>query len=243
MKNLEWCGLHWKTEMEGHRIIHPDQPWMWYDGDQVLPSNDGTLSLYVEHSPARIKHWDGKVYEPELACGIIRSEERFIYGDASAEVKLPKGRNLWPSFWLTGAESWPPEIDILEAWSNSNGSYFRMTIPQPPYLVPSWKTTNNVHFINDMEVKDAAGSRSVPIWKQAKDPAENFIRYSVEWRPDKIVFRVGNKVVRTVKDDISIHIARKPMNIIFNIWTTGTDYSLTQPMLIRNFKYTPLVTN
>ena len=196
MKNIEWCGLHWKTEMEGHRIIHPDQPWMWYDGDQVLPSNDGTLS------------WDGKVYESELACGIIRSEEKIIYGDISADVKLPKGRNLWPSFWLTGAESWPPEIDILEAWSNSNGSYFRMTIPQPPYLVPSWKTTNNVHFINDMEV-----------------------------------FRVGNKVVRTVKDDISIHIARKPMNIIFNIWTTGTDYSLTQPMLIRNFKYTPLVTN
>lgn len=243
MRTFEWCGLHWKSAMDGNRIIHPGQPWMWYDEDQIMRDSHNTLELNIERKPKKIKHWDGELYEPELACGIIRSEEKFIYGIFSAEIKLPRGRNLWPSFWLTGAESWPPEIDIMESWTNQNGGYFNFTIPQLPYLMPSWKTTNNVHFLNDMEVKDAVGSRSVPIWKQAKDPSGCFIRYSVEWRPNKIVFRVGDKVVRTVKDSISIYLVRKPMNVIFNIWTTDTYHSLESPMLIRNFKYTPLVTN
>lgn len=241
MKNLEWCGFHWKSAMDGNRIIHPGQPWMWYDASQLWFSE--YVELHIENKPREIHHWDGKTYNPQLAVGTMRSEEKFIYGIFSAEIMLPQGRNLWPSFWLTGAESWPPEIDIMEAWSNKSGSYFRMTTPQPPYLVPSWKTTNNVHYNDDQETKQAVGSRNIPICKQIKNPSENFIRYSVEWRPNRIVFRVGDKVVRTVKDDISIHLLGKPMNVIFNIWTTGTDYSLIQPMLIRNFQYTPLETN
>ena len=38
--------------------------------------------------------------------------------DFSAEFVAPVARGTWPAFWLTGVESWPPEIDLAE-WKGS----------------------------------------------------------------------------------------------------------------------------
>lgn len=34
--------------------------------------------------------------------------------DIEAEFQAPTARGTWPAFWLNGAHSWPPEIDIAE---------------------------------------------------------------------------------------------------------------------------------
>lgn len=38
--------------------------------------------------------------------------------DFSADFKAPVDQGTWPAFWLTGVDSWPPEIDMAE-WKGS----------------------------------------------------------------------------------------------------------------------------
>lgn len=245
---IDFCKYKWTMAMENGRLIHPDYPYMWYDCDAVyVRSGMAELSVYIE--PNTIHHWDGKTYTPAVACGLLRSVNTFGYGTFSARIMLPKGRNLWPAFWLVGEGKWPKggEIDIMEAWSDKCGSYFRATIPQPPYLVPSWDTTTNVHWeeignllgVPDGEHK-SVGSRRLPMLFSLKRPAHNFVKYEVEWRQDVINFRVNGKTIRTYGYHIAKHLHDKKMHVIFDLWTTKDDFSCISPMKIRNFEYKPI---
>lgn len=253
---IEWCGYKWDSVMEGGRRIHPDMPWMWYCNDCASVDSDGVLHLKIENRPTEIHHWDGKVYKPTIATGVVRTRESFSYGTFSAEVQLPSGTNLWPSFWTTGDHSWPPEIDIMEAWSDNKGKYFRWTIPQFPYLVPSWKTTTNVHYnIYDGDypdgerVKTAIGSRNIPWCKQRKDPDKNFVTYTCEWKPDSIKFYANGKLIRGVGAEVARDLTQNNtssdfrMDVIFNVWCENPAYNnvdMSHEMLVKNFTYTPI---
>ena len=239
---IDFCNLQWTTAMEGGRLIHTGQPWMWYDCDAVYVRN-GMAELSAYREPNTIHHWDGKTYNPTVACGLLRSVDTFGYGTFSAKIQLPRGKNLWPAFWLVGEGRWPKggEIDIMEAWSNKRGSYYRSTIPQPPYLVPSWDTTTNVHWFDDWMHK-STGSRRLPLVCSLKNPTKNFIKYEVEWRQDIITFRVNGKTIRTYGYHVAKHLHDKKMHVIIDLWTTGEDFTCETPMKIRNFEYKPLET-
>ena len=242
---IDFCNYQWTTAMEGGRQIHTGQPWMWYDDTQVYVASDKTHAvLYAWPRSKEIRHWDGKTYYPTVACGILRSVDTFGYGTFSAEIQLPKGKNLWPAFWLVGNEKWPQggEIDICEAWTNRFGGYFKFGIPQPPYLVPSWNTTTNIHWQEDDGRHGYTGSRRLPLLFSLKHPAHNFVKYEVEWRRDIITFRVNGKSVRTYGYHVAKHLHDKKMHVIFDLWTTGEDFSCISPMKIRNFEYRPLYT-
>ena len=247
---IDFCNYQWTTAMEGGRIIHPAAPWMWYDGDAVYVDN-GTAELSAYCEPNTIHHWDGNWYRPTVACGLLRSVDTFSYGTFSAEIQMPKGRNLWPAFWLVGSgEPWPDcgEIDIMEGWTNRFGGYFKLGIPQPPYLVPSWNTTINIHWNSDYQEywnydgHKSCGSRRLPIIFSLKRPAHNFVKYEVEWRPDFITFRVNGKTIRTYGYDVAKYLHDKKMHVIIDLWTTGEDFTCETPMKIRNFEYKPLQT-
>jgi beta-glucanase (GH16 family) len=243
---IDFCDFKWTTAMEGGRLIHTGQPWMWYDCDAVwcIDGENALLSAYRE--PNAIHHWDGKTYRPTVACGLLRSVDTFGYGTFSAKIQLPKGRNLWPAFWLVGdgKEDWPAdgEIDIMEAWTNRFGGYFKLGIPQPPYLIPSWNTTTNIHWQEDDGRHGYTGSRRLPLLFSLKRPAHNFIKYEVEWRPDIITFRVNGKRVRTYGYHVAKHLHDKKMHIIIDLWTMSEDFTYDSPMKIRNFEYKPLET-
>jgi len=234
--------MEWEPTMEGGRLIHTKQPWMWYDASQIWVS-ENEMKLWVEKKPNTIHHWDGKTYNPKIAVGIARSVKTFLRGNFSAEIMMPSGKNLWPSFWLVGADKdWPlcGEIDIVESWSNRCSSYFRFTIPQPPYLVPSWKTTTNVHWSENGEYK-YTGSRSLPLIFSLKNPSNTFVKYELIWESDRILFLVDGKTIRCYGYDVAKHLSNSLQRVIFNNWVQGEDCSLKQPMIIRNFKYEPLV--
>ena len=235
-KQIEWCGYIWDCCMENGRIIHPKQPWMWYDEDMVSVDENGVLTLNACVKPKQVKYWDGRVFNPTHAVGTIRSTTTFGYGRYSCEIQLPDGNNCWPAFWLTGANSWPPEIDVMEAFQ-TNSSYFVLTIPQPPYLVPSWWVTNNTHYLGDDGMKKAYGSRGIPICKLLINPKKNFVKYECVWNPDIIVFHVNGKKIRTIKNPKNIEPS---MKVIFDCWGSETKFSVTQPMKCKNFKYEPL---
>lgn len=240
---IDFCNYKWTTAMEGGRLIHTGQPWMWYDCDAVYVRN-GMAELNVYREPNTIHYWDGKTYNPTVACGLLRSVDTFGYGRFSAEIMLPKGKNLWPAFWLIGdgKEDWPAvgEIDIMEGWTNQFGGYFRFGIPQPPYLLPNWNTTTNVHWGNDKEHHESCGSRRLPVIFSLKRPAHNFIKYEVEWRPNTITFYANGHRVRTYGWEVAEHLLGKKMRVIFDLWTTQAQFSCDTPMKIRNFEYKPI---
>ena len=254
---IEWCGYKWESKMDGGRRIHPDQPWMWYCDKNATIDKSNVLHLKITEYPIDIQHWDGKTYSPTIATGIVRSVNPFRYGTFEAKIKLPKGFNLWPSFWLTGDKHWPPEIDILEAWSGEN-DYFKWFIAQPPYFCPSWRTTTNVHYneIVDSEGsyidgnyrKTSIGSRNIPWCKQKKDPTEEFIEYKCEWFPDSIKFYANGKLVRKVGKDVVEKLVKDlpdqsfQMDVIFNLWCEDPETCKVQmdtEMLVKDFTYKP----
>ena len=56
--------------------------------------------------------------------GAIHAKEHILINDQypdyeiKGEFKAPQNPGTWPAFWLTGVDSWPPEIDILEFKGN-----------------------------------------------------------------------------------------------------------------------------
>jgi beta-glucanase (GH16 family) len=241
-KIIDWCGYTWECCMEGGRIIHEEQPWMWYDEDMVSVDENGVLSLNACVNPKHVITWDGKEFDPTYAVGLIRNanpENIFTYGRYCCEIQLPDGTNCWNSFWLVGDDMpWPEggEIDIMEGFQKKS-SYFRFLIPQPPYVVPSWWVTSNVHYKDENGEHAAFGSRGTPICKLIKNPKKHFIKYECEWLPDKVTFFVNGRKTRIVKNPPRLH---DRMRVIFDCWGQEYGFSVTQPMKCKNFKYEPL---
>lgn len=49
--------------------------------------------------------------------------DQFPNWEVKGEFQAPATRGAWPAFWLTGANSWPPESDILE-FKGDNRNWF-----------------------------------------------------------------------------------------------------------------------
>ena len=248
---ITWSGYKWGAVMHG-TTIHPEQPWMWYSKECATVDEQGVLRLTMKKDPKEIKHWNGNTYNPKYAVGTLRSETAFDYGTFSADIMCPEGYNLWPSFWMTGKDAWPPEIDIMEAWSDDN-DYFKWMIAQPPYILPSWRTTNNVHYNRMVEgeyVRDSIGSRNASWFRQCKNPASNFINYECVWEPDRILIKANKRVLRTVSKKVANMLTENikdggghEMYVIFNLWIKNPDQykiELYSDMQIKNFEYRPL---
>ena len=249
---FNWCNHSWKCEMEGGRIIHKEYPYYWYSNSEnvAVRMENGEIHLYCKLNPKEVK-WEGKVYHPQYEAATIRSIKAFDFGTFSCEMKMPRGKNLSASFWLSGAGNWPPEIDIEEGWTEEKKNWFRLTEPYFPWIKPSWRTTTNVHYRDDQLNKTHVGSRNIPVCKQSLSPDENFIKYECEWLPNKITFKANGVVVRTIKGDVCEKLIKNikdpekgyKMNVIFNVWCEDPEkYDIQQytPLIIRNFKYTPI---
>lgn len=245
---FNWCGYNWKCEMDGGRIIHPEFPWYWYSLDTIRVCEDSSLELKIKHNPKEVKHWDGTIYHPEFEVPTMRSIEDFSYGVFSAEIKMPTGKNISSSFWLTGSGNWPPEIDIEEGWTEEESTWFRLFECYFPWIKPSWRTTTNVHYRENNLTKTHIGSRNISFFKQPKDPVENWIRYKCIWEPDSITFYANDKKVRRVTGEVCKKMIKNienpekgfKMNAIFNVWCGNSifnDIQMFTPMKIRNFTY------
>lgn len=105
----------------------------------------------------------------------------FLYGKFEARLKMPKGKGLWPAFWLMPTwkgGQWPStgEIDIME------------TVGSDPY-----NSHSTLHYGYSVQQHQWKGdSVSVPGGYYS-----DFHVYSCEWQPGKITFYLDGKLFST----------------------------------------------
>ena len=142
----------------------------------------------------------------------------FTYGRVEARAKLPKGKGMWPAFWMLGSNiekvGWPVcgEIDVME-WVGKE--------PE--------QTHGTVHYA-DPKTGEHVG-RGVGV--DAADRGQGFHVYAAEWTPDRIDFLVDGKAFFgfDVADadplgpdgqpDPAANPFRKPQHILLNLAVGG----------------------
>jgi len=107
-----------------------------------------------------------------------KGKKEFLYGRIEARAKLPKGKGIWPAFWMLGSNiatvGWPKsgEIDILEY------------VGKEPQTIFTTLHTQDSHG-NSFNTKKTA----IP------NIEKGFHVYAIDWTKDKIDFFVDSNLV------------------------------------------------
>jgi beta-glucanase (GH16 family) len=185
-------GLTWQDEFDGPAGQSPD-PAKWrfdigtdwgnaqLEYDTARPENvslDGAGHLVIT---ARAEEYAGRSY----TSGRIKTDGLFAQtrGRFEARIKLPRGRGIWPAFWLLGADvdavGWPEcgEIDVME-YRGQEPSTIHGSLHGPGYSGSSAITT--AHTL-------AQGSYDL-----------GFHNFAIEWSGASITWLVDGYAYQTV---------------------------------------------
>ncbi|MCC6599050.1 MAG: glycoside hydrolase family 16 protein [Crocinitomicaceae bacterium] len=205
----------------------------WYDPRNIIVS-DGIAKFQVRkdtmlNKPFSIwikdgmKEMKGNYY---FSSGEIDSRELFHYGLYEIRCKLPKGKGMWPAFWMYGeSDGTNNEIDVFEFWNQSN--VFGLFSPKKLSRIQNM----TVHYRGGM-----SGLASLP----GTDYSDGFHTFSVIWDECKIQWYTDGKLMRTqyrfkkmkgrksgcdeVKDGGKENVfPRSPMNIIIDLAVQNGD--------------------
>ncbi len=106
------------------------------------------------------------------ASGLINTRSgKFsqTYGRFEARMRIPRGRALWPAFWLMPSSgAWPPELDIMEMIGQE---------PTKVYQTYHYKDASGAH--RQFQCKPVGGDYSL-----------DYHTFAVEWSPGLIVWKV-----------------------------------------------------
>jgi beta-glucanase (GH16 family) len=179
--------------------FHPGYPYQYYGDNSVHFTNDG-LVLEQKYSPKeKMTHYGSdEEFEIPYSVGLISSKKYFGYGFYEFEITLPYGIGLWPAVWLTDSITWPPEIDIIEAYSDDKSRY-------------DDRLQTNFHFDFD-DNKKSSGARNHPIYDHF-----NKIKLSCWWTKDFIKIYYNGYLVRKITNKKTLNFFRdRQMMVVLN---------------------------
>jgi len=234
-QTINWSGYEWLTQ-ERWGQMHLEKSNWWYDPTAIQINSESEIVLKTHYNPKKF----GDIISP-IGVGLISCTEKFSYGVFSIEAKLPKGPHLWPAFWMYAWESWPPEIDILEAYSNGKSSYFNWN--WETLFGKMWRTETNIH-LGEPPTNYNLGAKSG--YLGFTSPTEKFNTYTLDWTPTYIKIYFNSKLIRHITDSKTLEqLEGKTMNVVINNGIQNS-YSVnsnidTTEFLVRNFRYTPLI--
>ena len=150
------------------------------------------------------------------------------YGRFEARILLPRGRGIWPAFWMLGGDiadvGWPEcgEIDVMEHIGSEPGRVFG-TVHGPGYSGAAGVSAHH----------DLPGGAAF---------ADGFHLFAVEWEPRAIRWYVDGELYRTVTPADLPAGARwafdHPFFLLLNVavggrWPGSPDQSTTFPQRMR----------
>lgn len=210
--------LDWSDEFDGPAGALPNATTWRFDvgtdwGNQQLEfdtdratnaSLDGSGHLVIT---ARRESYQGRAFTSARIT--TAGKRQFQYGRIEARMQLPRGRGLWPAFWMLGDNfrtvGWPAsgEIDIME-YRGQEPSRVLGTVHGPGYFggggITGDTTLRNVRFDNSFHV------------------------FAIEWSASQIEWFVdGQRYHRVQREDVpGPWVFDRPFHMILNVAVGGT---------------------
>ena len=174
---------------------------LYSSGDVFV--QDGFLRLQAQKR--NMVGWNGKTYQytSGMVMGGGRKYEKppgftFTYGYAEARVKIPKGKGLWPAFWMLPLSyKSRPEIDISEILGDTPN------IQRMHY-----------HYLNADGSKVDQGNNWI-----GPDFSQDWHTFGVHWASSEIVWYVDG--VERWRFSDSSTISSEPMYVLLNLAVGG----------------------
>ncbi len=184
----------WNVEVTGHTVNDEQQAYVdsssvlyFVNGKDAEGAHNGALAIKVIYHPGYTSK-EQKKYDFISGRINTRHKMEFTYGTVSARMKMASGAGMWPAFWALGNGKWPDcgEIDMMETVGDSSWisnalhgpNYFGNTPLAYRYIFPTGTDVSQWHI------------------------------YSVDWTPDKLVFKTDDKITYTVTRAMVEHYGR-----------------------------------
>jgi beta-glucanase (GH16 family) len=208
----------WETQFPWGRDRSSVGELQWYAPDAFKVANS-KLQISAQATPDA---------SHDYSSGLISTHKSFAteFGRFEIRCKLPRGKGLWPAFWLLPPDtSWPPEIDVFEALGDS---------PDTVHMTSHW-SENGEH--------RSSGSEYT-----GPDFSDGFHTFAMEWSATSIVWFVDG----VQRHKVDNHSPRGPMYLLANMavggsWPGAPDASTAFPAAfeidyIRAYKSEPAPT-
>lgn len=171
----------WNVEVRGAAVNNEQQAYVdsaatvfITHGGEASGASGGVLVIRPRYAPG-YRSADGNSHDFISGHLDTHGHFDFTYGTASARMKLPSGSGFWPAFWLLGAGDWPAtgEIDIME--NVGEPDWTSVALHGPGYF-------GDTPLFNRLYLRPG-------------DDVTHWHVYTVDWRPDTLLFRVDSVLV------------------------------------------------
>lgn len=236
MTNFIWKGWKWFAYDHCKNTSSADKHS--YYAENVTKTENDELFFYIKYAPRKFDN-DELNTQREFGCAHIQSEHVFTYGKFIFEAKLSNSPKTWEAIWLYGVESWPPEIDLVEAFPNSTGSIFGF---------PRMKWETNIHFEKDGKPYQAGGKGICTLWYYLTRRFNKPDKWVLDWTPNYIKIYFNGLCIRKVTDPAVLATFNKDprMRVVVNTMTQEgfgqEEYTKQHGMYLTNFDYIPYIT-
>jgi beta-glucanase (GH16 family) len=201
-----WDTAYWWAKPHGATLIN-NAEMQWYLNRDFAPTSkvkpwfaeQGRLVLEAAPTPPDLMRY---VTNYAYTSGMLTTYRSFaqLYGYFEMRAKLPKGKGLWPGFWLLPIDrTWPPELDIMEVLGSD-----------PTMLVTT------VH------APGAPGSKENIRQSEATkvaDTSADFHVFGTDWQKDYITWYFDGRPIFQVATPSSMN---KPMYVLVNLAVGGS---------------------
>ena len=173
--------------------------------DEAAGARNGALIIHPRYRPGFVTSEGNRL---DFVSGRVDTRDKFEFrfGTAAARIRLPPGAGLWPAFWMFGKGAWPEtgEIDVMEYVGETD--WVSAAVHGPGY-------SGEAGLVDKLFFSTADGATDWHI-------------YSVDWHPDKLIFKVDGaimyRVTRAMTDFFGPWAFDTPKFLILNFALGGT---------------------
>jgi beta-glucanase (GH16 family) len=175
----------WRHEVGGHGWGNQELQFYTDSTENAALDGSGNLAVVVRRPDPRRRQGRFGGCEYTSARLITKDRVAFTYGLVQARIRLPRGRGVWPAFWMLGQSidevGWPAcgEIDVMENFGK-DPTVVHGTVHGPGYAGAAGITASHT-----------AGASL----------ADDFHVYSVHWEPERIRWYLDDELYSSLTPD------------------------------------------